>query len=285
MKTLGVKGLKGFKSGIDIDLSPITILLGRNSSGKSSFARIFPLMKQTISSAAPGNILWYGDFVDFGDFKTAINSELGSNGEIEFHFAFSSNVSPRRAGYWDGEYDYRDSQRNTNKTTPIDIRVKYINAKLGQTSISECIIQIYDHTISLKIDKGGALIGLDVNGTSYLKNDKNYKKSRSKGIVPHIHSTEIIDYDGSPALLRSEFYDISEFMAIISKIAKANSTEKYKYKIARQIRLDTKRQMLNDLRNSQRFSPHIAKKASSWDINSEEFNDLVNNFILFLWKV
>lgn len=56
-----------------LQLTPITILLGKNSSGKSSFLRTFPLIKQTLEIRRSTPLLWYGNLVDFGSFDDTIN--------------------------------------------------------------------------------------------------------------------------------------------------------------------------------------------------------------------
>ena len=49
MKSIGIKNLRSLKNVEQIEIKPITILVGRNSSGKSTFLRIFPLLKQTLN--------------------------------------------------------------------------------------------------------------------------------------------------------------------------------------------------------------------------------------------
>ncbi len=66
-----IQNLRSLSDTGEINLKPINILLGANSSGKSTFLRSFPLFKQSISNSTKGPILWYGDFVDFGTFKDA----------------------------------------------------------------------------------------------------------------------------------------------------------------------------------------------------------------------
>ena len=69
VNTLRIQNLRSLVDTGHIDLKPITILVGRNSSGKSSFARIFPLLRQSIEASKRGPILWWGRLVDFGKLK------------------------------------------------------------------------------------------------------------------------------------------------------------------------------------------------------------------------
>ena len=57
-----------------IDICPLVLLVGANSSGKSTFLRSFPLLKQSLDVRKKGPLLWYGPEVDFGSFKEAVTS-------------------------------------------------------------------------------------------------------------------------------------------------------------------------------------------------------------------
>lgn len=70
-----------------IEIRPITLLLGRNSAGKSTFLRSFPLLRQSVETKASAPVLWYGDYVDFGQFRGAVN-----NNDEEKSITFSFNI-------------------------------------------------------------------------------------------------------------------------------------------------------------------------------------------------
>jgi predicted ATPase len=67
-------------------LKPITVLLGRNSSGKSSFLRIFPLLKQSVEEKTKSPLLLYGRYVDFGSYKDIKPNIPDCNGQFEISF-------------------------------------------------------------------------------------------------------------------------------------------------------------------------------------------------------
>ena len=69
MLSIGVQNLRSLYNIDEIEIKPITVLLGKNSAGKSTFLRMFPLLKQSIEDRTSEPILWYGDYVDFGDFE------------------------------------------------------------------------------------------------------------------------------------------------------------------------------------------------------------------------
>ncbi|HCI98462.1 MAG TPA: hypothetical protein DHV74_02260 [Sulfitobacter sp.] len=68
-----VENLRRLKKTPPIEIRPITILVGRNSAGKSTYLRSMPLIRQSIETRSSAPILWWGDYVDFGDFSTAVS--------------------------------------------------------------------------------------------------------------------------------------------------------------------------------------------------------------------
>jgi hypothetical protein len=72
-----------------VDLRSINILVGKNSAGKSSFARVFPLLKQSAERRKQAPLLWYGRLVDFGSFADVVSS-FAEPAEIELGFRFRS---------------------------------------------------------------------------------------------------------------------------------------------------------------------------------------------------
>ena len=74
INSLCIKNLKSIKDSGIIELKPLNVLIGKNSSGKSSLLRVFPLMKQSYELNLSDPILWYGKYVDFGSFNNSINS-------------------------------------------------------------------------------------------------------------------------------------------------------------------------------------------------------------------
>ena len=89
MEKIRIKNIRSLKDTGIVPLAPVTLLVGENSSGKSTFLRTFPLLKQSISKKTDGPILWAGDvddYVDFGSFKETITAGSNEKMEIEFHF-------------------------------------------------------------------------------------------------------------------------------------------------------------------------------------------------------
>lgn len=72
METIAFENYRCIKNSGPIAIKPITILLGANSSGKSSVLKFFPLLKQSSETKTRGSFLWYGSFIDFQDFTNVV---------------------------------------------------------------------------------------------------------------------------------------------------------------------------------------------------------------------
>ena len=74
MKAIRLENFRSLTDTDTIEIKPITLLLGQNSSGKSTFARSFALLKQGINVRARGPFLWVGELVDFGGVSETIST-------------------------------------------------------------------------------------------------------------------------------------------------------------------------------------------------------------------
>lgn len=96
METIRIQNLKSIIDSGEIELKDMTVVIGKNSSGKSTLLRVFPLLKQSIAKRLSSPILWYGDYVDFGSFNKALNKD-SQNNEIKLTFSFKE--LPVTSGY------------------------------------------------------------------------------------------------------------------------------------------------------------------------------------------
>ncbi|MCO5386953.1 MAG: ATP-binding protein [Desulfosporosinus sp.] len=89
MKTFRLKGIKGFKDTGDIKLKPITIVIGQNSSGKSSILRFPLVLRQTFQDDSMAPLLFYGKSIDYGNFEDVVFNH-DKNSVIEFSISIKA---------------------------------------------------------------------------------------------------------------------------------------------------------------------------------------------------
>ena len=126
-----------------LDLRPITVLLGRNSAGKSTYLRSFALLRQSIEARSSAPILWYGDYVDFGDFGAAV-----SFGDTRREISFRFRVGDLDTRSYDLDYyPIYDDYTNISRTRQ---KIVYDDATF-EVSLGEQIGRTVRRRISLNI--------------------------------------------------------------------------------------------------------------------------------------
>jgi predicted ATPase len=83
------KNFRGFIDTGDITQDPINLLVGKNSIGKSSYARLFPLFWQGIGIKKRSPLIWNGTLVDYGEFNDVLSTYKQSE-FIEFQFTITN---------------------------------------------------------------------------------------------------------------------------------------------------------------------------------------------------
>ena len=99
MKSIRLVNIRSLVDSHDVRIAPITVLVGQNSSGKSTFARFFPLLRQSSEVLAREPLLWFGRFVDFGSAEEATSrfgSISGPGFDVTFDVDKVSIVNRRR---------------------------------------------------------------------------------------------------------------------------------------------------------------------------------------------
>lgn len=105
-KKLRLKNFKAWMDTGDLALKPVTMLLGTNSSGKSSLIQSLLLLKQTVQSPDRTIHLNLGgdeinDLFNFGDFDNVLSQATEGQREFSIDFAFRSPSATKVA---DGEF-------------------------------------------------------------------------------------------------------------------------------------------------------------------------------------
>lgn len=168
METISVKNYRSILESGEIDIRPLTVIVGRNSAGKSSFVRLFPLLKQTLERKISDTLLWFGDYVDFGDFEHTV-SKLCPNDPIDISFSIMThNQRYRRLSLQEDKNDF----------------LVRISLSIRETYIEKVILDFFDQCISLEMNCDGET-QIIINGDERPFKDKNIIAIRETGnIIP-----------------------------------------------------------------------------------------------------
>lgn len=193
MDSLRLKNYRCFDDTGRIEIKPLNFLVGANSSGKSSFLKFFPLLKQSMGVRRHGTFLWLSNDVDFKDFKNVVKE-----GEdcIEIEFTIK-NIMP----YVDA-YD-KDESVSIN----ISLRIESSDDKYDY--LSKLCISFDDQNILINIDKDGEG-QIYINGKDVLVNTKEKAIANSTlSFLPILFfSNEDDDFNPTPAYYRKQLDQI-----------------------------------------------------------------------------
>lgn len=159
-------------------MADLNVYVGKNSSGKSSILRYFPLMKQTLQNSTREPILWYSpDYVDFGEYKDVLGHDKSK--PIKFTFDFLLPSSILFEVFIDANYhllktsfDPR-SYREKIQDLPISVVVS-----IQKDYISEIIIKLLEVEISISIRSDKFVGQMSVNNKFIYKHSRNKNQMR-----------------------------------------------------------------------------------------------------------
>jgi hypothetical protein len=160
MNSLRAINYKAFADSGDVLIRPVTVFVGRNSSGKSSLLRLLPMLRQSAEVATRGPLLWFGPYVDLGEFSTVRRSV--DDRSMEFHV--SVPVEGIRTWYRYPEDPGRRS-RESSRPAEVSVRLEVAADKRGRTQLASLVIGMFDHEFVLtRVDAAAARVAVRING-------------------------------------------------------------------------------------------------------------------------
>jgi AAA15 family ATPase/GTPase len=185
LNALRIQNLRSLHDTGFVKLRPITILVGENSCGKSTFLRTFPLLRQSVETDTRSSILWFGKYVDFGDFDQA-KSRGSSSKEIIFSFELSIPAQAMTTPY----RLIRNSTKNSSHVAvTVDLRLAP-KGKDGLTRTSGIDINIENNKIRIDINESGKISELQVNGNSYPEHIESMSYTPASRLLPVIRGRQ-----------------------------------------------------------------------------------------------
>lgn len=198
MDEIRIENLRSLGDTGYIKLKNINVFLGQNSSGKSTFIRVFPLLKQSGQQKTKSGVLWYGPYVDFGSFKEAIHdSKSATKDTINFTFVVNDlEVAPENFHY----FSKKISPKASTAMRPGRVEV---TAKISKDNHqrSEYNIKIKSHFITIVVGSGLVLEKFEIDGEDFTsKADLCYNFYLHYGIMPILlpagmNSLSMLDVD------------------------------------------------------------------------------------------
>lgn len=184
VRKLAVTNLRSLGATGPIDLAPLVLLLGRNSTGKSTFLRLFPLLRQSVEVRTLGPILWFGDYVDFGSFakavrKGAADAAIGLSFELQIERQDQSRVGLV------GTRQKPAAAIAASFRLGVELELRH-DAALDQTYASRCYLLLpeTEDTIEFLFAADGSLRRTRINGVESSDFSARFRAAYAHGILP-----------------------------------------------------------------------------------------------------
>lgn len=161
METIAFENYRCIKNSGPIAIKPITILLGANSSGKSSVLKFFPLLKQSSETKTRGSFLWYGPFVDFQDFSNVVM-------EGENKMTISFDIAKATSNFI--TVIFHHTTRTIFKNVHVDLIIEKLS-KEPYEFLSEVRISLAKCKILIKYKDTEKIQSISVNSTKLEENN------------------------------------------------------------------------------------------------------------------
>lgn len=269
MLSIRVENLRSFNDTGEVMIKPITVLVGQNSSGKSTFLRTFPLFKQSYESRTRGPILWYGQYVDMGDFITARNKNSDKN-EINFHFHFDlTDRSPPSSRISMG----RDKSLNTK----LMMSVAESSIK-GEALIRKYKLQLSGHTIEMDFKDARTVTSLSINSMNFATEAEEFDLHQG-GVLLLLRGQS----DRQRAIYGMDFVvddKINTFYNNVKRLLKlylhGRTSQNKITKLVKRLEVGSAEEMLKNVQSLPTSTQNWKKRVKDWTIESPEFVELQN---------
>ena len=173
--SMRLRNLRSFSNSSDapyVDLKPLTVFLGKNSSGKSSFLRSLPLLRQSVEANTTGPILWFGSYVDFGAFSEAKKYDCDSD---VIYFDFKLKIDMQKNSFFQRQHFQKKIRKNTLDVS-IEVGVSEVDKK---TVANQLKVQVDENEYFFKFEEKS-------NRCSLIINDKDKDKDKDKLIFDNL---------------------------------------------------------------------------------------------------
>ena len=254
MDTIAFKNYRCIEESGSLAIKPITILLGANSTGKSSVLKFFPLLKQSASKKTRGTFLWYGPFVDFQDFANVLRE-----GENTMTIRF--DLSDVASGYY--AFFFNHNLSTIFKTLQVEFEIRK-RQKDTSEFLSEVRISFPKCSMFIKYKDSEKIDNITVNDT-ILEGDGLTLVNKGDFIPICVEQTS------KNGLLGLEHIGSQQLQYTLAKVLKNQEQEKFQDKY-KEVDSKVRRHLGN-------FSS-LQKSINAYIEDKEHINEICNSYII-----
>lgn len=278
LKAISIKNLRSLKDTGFIELRPMTIIVGNNSAGKSTFARTIPLLRQSVEVPKKEPLLWWGRFVDFGSFAESLNKKAIDK-LIEIAFQIEIDIPSM------GMYSVGVRSRRRVTTVDISLQIKP-GPGANMCHLSMLTLKDENDLYVINYSANGAVVSIKINDFIWMPNEEVDHAIRYNSILPqHTFSRK------SPGVLSgSEKSETKETYAdplliellsfLLINFLHGNTRGESLFSIMEGLNRDSNDSLLNSLQNLTYAPNYLKKKVRDLEKGSPIIVGLRNRMLL-----
>jgi predicted ATPase len=269
-----IKNFRSLKDTKFIDIKPITVLVGKNSSGKSTFLRTFPMFKQSVEERTKTPILLYGNYVDFGSYKDirpyfVMNTDNKEN-DVEFSFSIEKKDLRTILNRFRHSYDSVDKYFED-----ITYSIKFEEDKKQLLHIFEMNIKLLNDSLKIIFDTSKSQVKqMFINKEELTSSSDNFQYFERGELVPNLYYHTRSGIENISHLFRSQILNL------ISHIVHGRTESNTKQKIFDRMIFGNDHDFLENLKSIKMLESWSAT-IDSWTIETKDFLNLKKAFFLY----
>lgn len=264
-----------------INIRPITILVGKNSAGKSTFARVFPLLRQSAEEEKRAPILWYGRFVDFGSFQTTLNkNSLGQ--EIKFGLNTTHNLIRLVGAYLDYRpFWYRLYRDEEGEGVDVNLEMSLQQNPDDLTYASSVTITIFGSKCQIIFGNNAGNVEKIIINEFVWKPPSTIRTTVTQGrILPLVSFYGVTANKDSDIKLEDLHLINPLFDSLLKQVKKllfhSNTGDITIRRVVNRLRLGTRVEILDALKKMRGITPTFQGNVKKLESDARNFTDICN---------
>ena len=214
MDTIRIKNVRSIIDSGDIELNSINLLLGKNSSGKSSFLRLFPMLKESARNELRGPVLWFDENYDFGSFSNTLSRHANQEKDT-LTLGFSWKPHKKNSSLFYSSLLYYES--NIMETESVSVNL-CIGKKGDEIILKRMGIKLDETIINIGYPKEKSHLQLIVNDRviNTFEFEWNYGSSSLLPRLQVLNKTSVVNVLGSSlkAIYGEKQVDFNPFLIV-----------------------------------------------------------------------
>jgi len=261
MDAIRLKNLQSLTDTGAVNLKSINLLVGQNSSGKSTFLRVFPLLKQSIETDTISPILWYGNLVDFGTFKDA-HSRNATSSTISFEMTSTIDLGNRNMHF--------ASRRLVSNTALDRLQVKVLleveeTSRHDYTRPKSIALTFLENDVSFELDSSSRVSAVRINTRNVSDLFEDVQFIQRNSLLPSFASKR---KRRGPLDVDSTIYD--RLFSELKRVSRSRTTENIE-DIISALQLSSRAQMLEQLKELNPPTPTWKSQVDTWEVTNSDF--------------